>query len=530
MEPSGVQSLRVQAYAKNYGPAGGGYAPSQVPAVPMGRPDPALVRWYEEAYAYYNAVMAGTERPDPAAWQGFLDQMKWAAGQLGYQAPGAWDPMAGVGGHSFSDPAIPSQNQFGGILGPMGSYTYTDTKARVGFTGDGVHDIWSNDVTLEVASLSAKVTAEVTQDTRLNPAETVIKVVVADPATGTEAVYFIHDFEDAQVRIHTLNGELALDSTEGRVFVGTYDPKAALAAPESSLEGELQADGRTTIYEAGGGEIIYFRSQGGHDEVHDIYGNADITVKGSDHVQVLALSVDEEGRVNEAIVVVTHRDGTKDEYRIHKGYKVNLNASSEYVSYGSLFGIGEEGREEGVPEAFANIFSLNGIPTGKADAASSPADASAGELLDNLLSAVGKSEAQLLNALRAAGYTEFHGSDDLRRAIADKAFPGEKPSGRLIRALLILDASLAQAVNAGYREDARDPDGKKRSQFDLATGRLVELLAVLYPDHNIRAMHADPEDWAAALDISFDGQVLSWGPNGDNSASVYDNTAGRYID
>jgi len=59
-------------------------------------------------------------------------------------------------------------------------------------------------------------------------------------------------------------------------------------------------------------------------------------------------------------VVVTHADGSVDSYRIHKGYKVNLNASPEYISYGSIFGTGEEGAENEVPDLFQDMVTVNG--------------------------------------------------------------------------------------------------------------------------------------------------------------------------
>lgn len=153
--------------------------------------DPALVQWYEQATAYYNAVMAGdpeTPKPTEMEWNNFMAQLQWAQTTLGYGA--------GMGG-----PQGPTSNQFGGMSGTMDNWVYTEATAKIGFTGNGTHDIWSNDVTIDVAPVSCKVTIEETNDTRATPAESVVKITVADPATGTQAVYFVHDFDPPKDKI-----------------------------------------------------------------------------------------------------------------------------------------------------------------------------------------------------------------------------------------------------------------------------------------------------------------------------------------
>jgi hypothetical protein len=106
--------------------------------------------------------------------------MDWASEQLGSES--GWDP-------------------YGGSPGPEGNTVYNAERVRIGFVGDGTSDIWSDDVTLDVASTSATVTVERTTDTRTKPPEEIVKIVVRDPATGTEAVYVVHDYEDEQPKI-----------------------------------------------------------------------------------------------------------------------------------------------------------------------------------------------------------------------------------------------------------------------------------------------------------------------------------------
>jgi hypothetical protein len=177
--------------------------------------DPDLAAWYEQAYAYYNAVESGVEpRPGDAEWNQFLNQMQWAYQQL-----------KGSGG-SWANP-------YGGTSGPQGNMVYNDKKVRIGFTGEGVHDIWSNDFTLDVALSSAKVTVEKTLDTRFSPPEDVIKITVKDPATGKERVYFVHGFDSMEsVKINTPNAKNVTDPTR-LVKVGkfTYRKPADLKKP-----------------------------------------------------------------------------------------------------------------------------------------------------------------------------------------------------------------------------------------------------------------------------------------------------------
>ena len=129
--------------------------------------------------------------------------MKWAHQQL-----------EGSGG-SWSNP-------FSGTAGTQGNMVYNDEKVRIGFSGEGVHDIWSNNFTLDVAPASAKVTVEKTQDTRFKPPENVIKITVRDPATGKESVYFLHNIDSIEsIKINTPNAKNVTDLTRS-VNVGKF--------------------------------------------------------------------------------------------------------------------------------------------------------------------------------------------------------------------------------------------------------------------------------------------------------------------
>ena len=54
-----------------------------------------------------------------------------------------------------------------------------------------------------VPSPAARISTEITTDTRTRPPEKVLKIVVTDPATGAQAVYFIHDYGNASIDVQT---------------------------------------------------------------------------------------------------------------------------------------------------------------------------------------------------------------------------------------------------------------------------------------------------------------------------------------
>lgn len=310
-----------------------------------------LIAWYEQAYAYYNAVMAGdsnTPKPSTEAWNGFLQQMQWAAGQLGYGQQRAWDPMqGGAMAQAQAQLSVPA----GASVGVMDNIVWTETKADILFDGQHpTHDIWSNEVSIKVPSLSAQVTSELTTDTRLNPHEEVMKIVVRDSATGQESVYFVHDYEDATIKIQSPR-EGQLEDLSNLVAWEKFDAtaKRETSRPEASLEGVVQKDGSIVYEPEFSGETVDFFAQGGEDQTHLIYADANISVRPSDEVGV---RLAKDGSVQ---VRVTHRDGSEDYYIVQKGYKVNVNVNPEYVYM--------EGKKTAeIPASLSARVTLNGEP------------------------------------------------------------------------------------------------------------------------------------------------------------------------
>ena len=170
-----------------------------------------LADWYEQAHSYYSAVQSGVEpKPAQAEWSEFLNQMNWAYQELHGSK------------HRASDP-------FGGITGPQGNIIYKKPKTHIGFLGsqgnEKIYDIYSNDISLDVAPKSARVTVKQAKDKRVEPPEDIIKIIVKDPATIDESIYYLHNIHDIRsIRINTPGGRNVIDKT-GEVTIGKFKYK-----------------------------------------------------------------------------------------------------------------------------------------------------------------------------------------------------------------------------------------------------------------------------------------------------------------
>ncbi|MFO1464751.1 MAG: hypothetical protein U1F66_13370 [bacterium] len=488
------------------------YSPTQTKNLQQpgagGAANPELAGWYEQAYAYYNAVMSGAEaRPDPTAWQGFLDQMQWAAGQLGYGGPqaGGWNPgMGGPGGPMGQQG--PQSNQFGGMSGTMDNWVYTNEKSSIGFTGDGTHDIWSNDTTINVAPTSAKVTIEKTTDTRLQPNEQVVKITVTDPATGTQAVYFVHNYDPTKdkIKINTPDSASQVVNNAGdpNITTGKFTSGSTGGGtkPDASIEGEVQDDGSIVYEPEFAGGTIDFWANPGENQTSIVYSDANISVKPSDNVTVS--KPDAQGVIT---VLVTHKDGSTDTYKIQKGYKVQVNANAEYITFDGHPGT------EGVPSDMSDRVSLNGSsPTEGAGGAVS-GDSVVSTLLG--LTSPARTEAQLLSALQSVyGASKFPDIASFKKAIADGTFPGT-PDNKLLDFLRILDGDLNSKLNTLLAMvGSSDTDDKKKSATKEVQDRLVELLGALMPNDIVGSGTANKFEGS----ITINGTAYNWTTWGSN--------------
>ncbi|HKY62946.1 MAG TPA: hypothetical protein VJR29_05970, partial [bacterium] len=415
--------------------------------------DPALVAWFEQANAYYNAVMAGdpeTPRPTEMEWNDFLAQLQWAQTTLygnSGMTPGMGGPLGPMGGQ-FGVPQGPQSNQFGGMSGTMDNWVYTEATAKIGFTGNGTHDIWSNDITIDVAPVSGHVTVEQTTDTRSNPPESVVKVTVNDPATGTEAVYFIHDFDPSKdtLKINTPEEDQVTNNAgfaDGVVTWGEFTPGGTTetaSQPDASIEGE-KIDENTYLYEPefAGETINFWANPNGADatgpQVHTIYADANISVKPSDEVAVTM-----NGDI--LVVTVTHTDGSTDVYNVQKGYNANINQKVEYVT------IGGDPATDGIPEQFSERLTLNGA-TETTEPAAGAVDADA--LIEELKDTTGlDNDNQLVGALQDHGFLDSdEGIEELKEKMTSDppSFPPSPPTLELIQFLESIDVG-----NNGLKE------------------------------------------------------------------------------
>ncbi|KAB2842652.1 hypothetical protein F9K50_01575 [bacterium] len=483
--------------------------------------NPELASWYEQAYAYYNAVMAGdpnTPKPDAQSWNNFMAQMQWASQQLGYGGAQAWDPSMG-GGYGPQGPMGPmgqqgpQSNQFGGMSGTMDNWVYTDEKNTVGFTGDGTHDLWGNDVTINVAPTSANVTIENTTDTRFQPNEPVVKITVTDPATGTQAVYFVHDYDPAngdKIKINTPNSTQQVTNNTGdttSITTGKFTPGGATGAgtkPDAGIEGVVQENGDILYEPEFAGGTIDFWANPGESQVHVVYSDANISVKPSDNVNV---SMDTDGVM---VVTVTHRDGTQDTYKIQKGYKANVNVNAEYITYGTPPVSSDE-----VPADLAERLTVNGGTSASGEATEGAADAQS--IIDSLqTNLTGNKDNQLLNALYEAGYRKTDGTrietiDDFKELIPDK-FPG-KPDNKLFNLLVMLDP---QGLGKAVSDVAATHDPEDDAKLNKAvTEALISLLNPLYPNDLITTV-------GTGNDYSFKitGTTYEWGVDGSGNVTM----------
>ncbi|MFO1464115.1 MAG: hypothetical protein U1F66_10100 [bacterium] len=492
---------RIQGFSFGLPAVGNGLAikalqsSTQSLGTPGAQANSELVAWYEQAYAYYNAVVSGAEaQPSAQAWQSFLDQMQWAAAQLGYQSPGnSWDPSIGMTGNQGSrGQGVPE----GAVLGAMGNVVWNQSEAHIVAQSDPrAQDIWSNEVTLDVTSLSAQVTSEITTDTRLSPPEEVLKIIVKDPATGMESCYFVHDYEDANIEIRTSEQKQIQDASGGLVAWQRYEASTGTgnSHPDASIEGVDQGDG-TLVYEPEfAGETVDFWANPGENQVHVVYANANISVKPSDEVAVQETA--DNGTIT---VIVKHKDGSTDTYRIEKGYSVNVNVNEEYITLAGQAGT------EGIPESYDGRVTLNG----GAEDSEDPSWKDPETLIASLLEMTGRpsgeqGEMQLLAALKNSGWDEFQGitgvkegMEKLAQLISEGKFPGDLTENmqKLIDLAEILQPSL---------KDRSDKQGAKAFLEGMG-----EILQLLMPDHII-GVSTDPASknpWKGSLSV--DGETI----------------------
>ncbi|MFO1464428.1 MAG: hypothetical protein U1F66_11700 [bacterium] len=440
-----------------------------------------LKAWYEQAYAYYGAVISGAETsPDPKAWQGFLDQMEWASDQLGYAGPqgaGAQGfPQQGEDTFHPHQPSVPN----GATLGPMGTLVWNSPTADItDVGGKETHDIWSDEVNLAVPSGAATVTSRVTSDTRLSPPEQVLVIEVTDNSTGSKNVYFVHDYEDAKVKIKSAKQKQVQDSTNGLVAWEELkaDGESNGEKKDASMAGEVQADGSIVYEPEFAGEPIQFWANPGQDQTHVVYSDAKIATKPSDEVAVAKKS---DGTIE---VLVQHKDGSKDSYEIKKGYKVDIQANVEYVT------VSGKAANQCIPEDLKDRVTLNG-GVGKKEG-DDTGGSNVDEMLDNLMQAAGLEDPkQVFSALQAAGYN-YKDKEALKKAIESGEFPPAKPDAQLTNFFMAIDSKFKSALGKFGKANCK-----------TAIEHAEALLKAVYPAKSGFIVSADYDDSANSYKYS----------------------------
>ncbi len=332
----------------------------------------SVVAWVENANnrSIYDSIMAGTSDLSQGDQQTFMQWWSWAMGQI-QAASSGFDPLAGsdFGGQFGGDPMAGDGLPEGAQPGPNGNAVFRTGTATTTYSPTSMPiDVLSDEFTLNVDVKVQDVTVEKTMDTRLSPAEEVIKIIVKDPySQPSETVYFVHEM-DAKVKINTVGGDgVHVNGDIPNVTTGTYSEVSQSDSTQSSIPGEpvKDAEGKAVdqsyYYEAQVGPdgiaAVNFSAQAGENETHYVVGAGNISIPLSSSANVEQGSfASPDGFTNfDFKVTVTHKDGSTDTFYLQdkKDFAHNINGLSENVKWnGQVL--------EKVPTEFAKSFSLNG--------------------------------------------------------------------------------------------------------------------------------------------------------------------------
>ncbi len=292
----------------------------------LGGTNSELASWYEQAYEYYNAVLSGAEpHPGPASWNQFLQYMDWAVQQLGMSGSN-W----GEGIDSQVQPRGPVQQPLptGAIAGSNGNIVYDQMDANIQHTQENRPiDLYSNNIVINSGSMMTTFTSEVTTDTRLQPPDQVLKITASD---GT--VYFVHDYQDAKIKIRTPTENQLVDYTDSDnpdlVTWEDYNSRPARGTEAKGWTGGVieEVDENHWVHIGNAGETIDFNPQVDDDEVvkyREVHGEANISIRSDCSADV---TVNAEG---DTVVTVKDREGnTLEVITVIKGYPVQVNHSN----------------------------------------------------------------------------------------------------------------------------------------------------------------------------------------------------------
>jgi hypothetical protein len=298
----------------------------------------------------YDSILAGTSDLSQTDQQTFMQWWTWSMDQI-HAASSGFDPLAAgelndpFGGELASSAVIPE----GAQPGPNGNAVFRTGTATTTYSPTSMPiDVLSDEFTLNVDIKVQDVSVEKTMDTRLNPPEEVIKIIVKDPySEPSETVYFVHEM-DAKLNINTIGGEgVTVNGEIPNVTVGSYSEASTSEVTESSIPGEpvKDAEGKDVAhafyYEAEVGmdgiAAVNFSARAGEDEIHDVVGAGNISMPLSSWANVETGSfASPDGFTNfDYKVTVTHKDGSTDTFYLQakKDFTHNINGLSENVKW-----------------------------------------------------------------------------------------------------------------------------------------------------------------------------------------------------
>ncbi len=287
-----------------------------------------LYSWYLQATEYYAQVQAGTVvEPDVA---GLIEQLNYAYNTLS-QAGYGMDMLSG-GGASGAGGLPP-----GAIMGAHENYVYNEFgEKNINYMGNeavDISDIWvgpGGSLNLNIAATSAEVTMSFVDDKRSNPPKKVLEIKVVDAATGHEHKYYIQDHENINPNnffINTATGQINDKTGQNLASVGVYDGSSSRAPEYEGAATVSQKGPNHFAYEVNWGDSITFYPKGGVDQVHEVFGPANIYVSPQDEVDVYLR------QPSGYEVIVTHADGTHDTFLLQEGYQFDIGAHENQVEW-----------------------------------------------------------------------------------------------------------------------------------------------------------------------------------------------------
>ncbi len=327
-------------------------------------------KWIEQNQELYQSIMKGTSGLSQRDQAQFMDWYRYAY-ETAFGGSQWGDGMAqgGMGGMQPNPQSVPP----GSKMGPLNNIVFNQEKGEFTYA-DGVAkpiDVLSDQFNLNL-SVKAKVDIEKTTDTRIQPAATVYKVTIHDPASNpSDSVVFLST--DTKLDLKTLGGkgvtfhggienEKMADGSP-RFTVGTFTATDATAAEGGQAEAMMddkpmqgvadKTDPNTITYtpQYEGGTVDLYPT-GGKNQTHVVNANANINCKPGDSANVQFSGSDVK-------ITITHADGSTDTIHCKVGYMPTININKQFIRFN-----GKLATEAKAPEPFTSRVKVPSLLTG----------------------------------------------------------------------------------------------------------------------------------------------------------------------